>query len=707
MTNILSPAILRKKEAPMNSEQSIIEELRTKGFEKTALGICITDSRGYFVDVNQAYCDIYGYTKEELIGNHFTMMVEEKDREQTQRLHDLVINNKDEMPFEWRVMKKDGTKLPILATGNRVITKSGEKYKITTVIDISNRKETEQRLLLTERVFDNAKEGIIITDPNKNILQVNRAFTEITGYSQEELIGQTPKMLNSGKTEQAKYISMWKSIRETGYWQGELWDRRKNGQMFALSLSITAVKNEHDEVINYLGILNEITEKKQYLQQIYNLAYYDSLTRLPNRTLFEDRCDLAIKKAKREEWLLAVLFVDIDRFSAINDTFGHLIGDELIQKVATRFKNNLREADTISHFSGDKFVVLLEKLPDSNHAAPIAKKLLKIFSQPFHLGEQEIFVTAGIGISIYPSDGTTVQELMRNAESAVHKAKESGKSIYQFYSQEINARSFEKLLLENNLRGAHKKGELFLMYQPQITADDSSAGPVINGMEVLVRWKHQELGLISPGKFIPLAEESGLIIPLGEWIFREACSQYVQWLDKGIPAKELAINLSPVQFKQERLIETITAIIEETGFPAEHLELEITETAIMSDIDTSVHILKELEALGISIAVDDFGTGYSSLNYLKRLPIKKLKIDQSFIAEVTHNQDDATIVSAILSLARNLNLRVIAEGVETAEQLAFLKKHGCSFVQGYYFSPPLLPEKIEPLIASSVFRYPQ
>jgi EAL domain-containing protein (putative c-di-GMP-specific phosphodiesterase class I) len=364
--------------------------------------------------------------------------------------------------------------------------------------------------------------------------------------------------------------------------------------------------------------------------------------------------------------------------------------------VATRLKNNLREVDTISHFSGDKFVVLLENLNESRDASPVAEKLLRVFSQPFFLQSQEIFITAGIGISVFPEDGTTTQVLMQNAESAVHKAKEGGKSRYQFYSKEINAKSFEKLLLENNLRGAITNNELFLMYQPQINTRDKQ----VSGMEVLVRWKHAELGLVSPGQFIPLAEETGLILPVGEWIIREACKQYMEWSARGLPQKILAINLSAVQFTQHNLAEMVQTILDETGFPPGKLEFEITETAIMDDVETSLQILDRLRGLGISISIDDFGTGYSSLSYLRKLSIRNLKIDQSFIAEVEHKPEDATIVSAILSLAKGLGLEVIAEGVETTEQLKFLEEKECDYVQGYYFSPPLNAENMEQVLRS-------
>jgi diguanylate cyclase (GGDEF)-like protein/PAS domain S-box-containing protein len=680
----------------MNDDVTIKEQLRAKGFGTVNIGLCITDEQGNFVEVNNAYCDLYGYTRDELIGEHFTIVVPEGKKQKAEKLYSESLIEGREIPFEWEVETKEGIRIPIFATANVISLENGTRYKITSVTDMREHLKHETRQLLSEKVFTNSREGILITDANMHFLQVNPALLKMTGYREEELIGRTPHMFQSGRTDSSKYRDMWNTIARDGYWQGELWDRKKNGELFAIMLSITEIKNDAGKVTHYLGIMNEITEQKRYLQQIYDLAYFDTLTQMPNRALFDDRCEQAVKKAKREQNKLAILFIDIDRFTSINNTFGHKVGDELIQKVATRLKNNLREVDTISHFSGDKFVVLLENLNESRDASPVAEKLLRVFSQPFQLQSQEIFITAGIGISVFPDDGTTNQVLMQNAESAVHKAKESGKSRYQFYSKEINARSFEKLLLENNLRGAITNNELFLMYQPQIKTHDKQ----VSGMEVLVRWKHAELGLVSPGQFIPLAEETGLILPLGEWIIREACKQYMKWSDQGLPQKVLAINLSAVQFTQHNLAETVQSILKETGFPPGKLEFEITETAIMDDVESSLLILDRLRSLGISISIDDFGTGYSSLSYLRKLSIRNLKIDQSFIAEVEHKPEDATIVSAILSLAKGLGLEVIAEGVETVEQLTFLEEKECEYVQGYYFSPPLTTENMELVLRS-------
>ena len=680
----------------MADDGTLLQQLRAKGFETANIGLCVTDEQANFVEVNKAYCDLYGYTRDELIGKHFTIVVPEEKKQEAEKLYNEAFIEGREIPFEWVVQAKDGTRIPIFATGNVISFDNGRRYKITSVTDMREHLKHETHQLLSDKVFTNSREGILITDADMHFLQVNPALQRMTGYSEDELIGRTPHMFKSGRTDSSKYREMWNTLAREGYWQGELWDRKKNGELFAIMLSITEIKTDAGEVTHYLGIMNEITEQKRYLQQIYDLAYFDTLTQMPNRALFDDRCEQAVKKAKREQRKLAILFIDIDRFTSINNTFGHKVGDELIQKVATRLKNNLREVDTISHFSGDKFVVLLENLNESRDASPVAEKLLRVFSQPFYLQSQEIFITAGIGISVFPDDGTTNQVLMQNAESAVHKAKEAGKSRYQFYSKEINAQSFEKLLLENNLRGAITNNELFLMYQPQINTQNKQ----VSGMEVLVRWKHTELGLVSPGQFIPLAEETGLILPVGEWIIREACKQYMKWSEQGLPQKILAINLSAVQFTQHNLAEMVQAILDETGFPPGKLEFEITETAIMDDVESSLQILDRLRSLGISISIDDFGTGYSSLSYLRKLSIRNLKIDQSFIAEVEHKPEDATIVSAILSLAKGLGLEVIAEGVETAEQLKFLEEKKCDYVQGYYFSPPLNVENMEQALRS-------
>ena len=543
--------------------------------------------------------------------------------------------------------------------------------------------ETERRLSAT--VFDCSSDAIIVTDPRNAIISVNPAFCEITGFSRAEVIGKDPRMLSSGRQDREFYAHMWKSLQEAGKWSGEVWNRRKDGEVYPEWLSVSTVKNSKGETTHYVGIFSDITERKQAEERVRHLAHYDALTDLPNRILFHDRLQQALIQAQRNREQVAVMFIDLDRFKIINDTLGHSIGDLLLQAVAGRLINCIRQGDTVCRQGGDEFVILLPKVHHAEDAALVAQKILDSIIQPFFLDRHELHISASIGISFYPGDGVSLEILMKHADVAMYRAKELGRNNYQFYFSSLNARAFERLALETSLRRAIEHGELDLYYQPLV---DAKSGALI-GMEALVRWHHHDLGLVLPGQFIPLAEETGLIVQIGEWVLRTACTQAQAWCKQGYGPLRMSVNLSARQFCQSDFAGSVRKIFADTGFDPHCLELEVTESMLMHNIEDNIITLNELKAMGISIAVDDVGTGYSSLSYLKRLPIDTLKIDRSFVGEMTENRNDAAIVEAIISMAQSLSLKVIAEGVENSEQRDFLASQQCDEMQGYLFSYPL------------------
>lgn len=437
-----------------------------------------------------------------------------------------------------------------------------------------------------------------------------------------------------------------------------------------------------------------ITERKQAEQIIHHLAYHDPLTGLPNRVLFNDHLALELAHAQRNKRMLAVIFLDLDRFKTINDTLGHAMGDQLLQEVAKRLRSCLREGDTVARLGGDEFMLLLPGITHGEDVAKIARRILEVLKPPFNLEGRELHISSSLGISLYPSDGRNAETLIKNADAAMYRTKEQGRGTYQFYTPSMNAKAFERLILENDLRRALERQEFVVYYQPQVSLH---TGQIV-GVEALVRWQHPDRGIIPPMEFIPLAEETGLIVPLGDWVFRVACAQHRTWQEAGFPPLRIAVNLSAHRFKQKGLIRDVVRILQETGLDPGYLELELTESHLMENVESTISLLHELKALGIHLSIDDFGTGYSSLSYLKRFPIDTLKIDRSFVLDITHNPDDAAIALAIIAMAHSLGLKVTAEGVETKEQLEFLRAHQCDTMQGYYFSRPVPAEVITQLL---------
>lgn len=553
------------------------------------------------------------------------------------------------------------------------------------MLDITERKRMLERLQQAATVFDSSAEGVIITAPDRTIIAVNRAFTEITGYSEEEAIGHHPSLLHSDRQSEEFYKDMWNTIDQQGRWQGEVWNKCKDGRIYPEWLTISTVKDATNAITHYVGVFSDITAIKSAYEKLNHLAHHDPLTGLPNRLLLEDRLHLAIQRARRENTHLAVLFLDLDRFKTINDSLGHHVGDRVLCEVSSRLDHLIRESDTVARFGGDEFLILMEGIAGPSVASHIADKILQNLSEAPVSVEQEFFVGASIGISLFPQDGNDPETLIKHADVAMYRAKERGRNTHEFFAPELAQSSPERFRLDTELRRAMDRDELRLYLQPQFSLQ---TGQLV-GAEALVRWQHPERGLVMPGEFIAAAEESGMIVPIGEWVQRTACHCWADWHARGLQPGILAINVSGVEFRRGRIQESIRKILEATRMPPALLELEITESAIMGQAENSIQALHGLRAMGVSLAIDDFGTGYSSLAYLKRLPLNKLKVDQSFVRGLPHDSDDCAIARAVIALGHSLQLTIIAEGVETLEQSEFLRLEGCDEMQGYLRARPM------------------
>ena len=552
----------------------------------------------------------------------------------------------------------------------------------------AERKQEQAQLRKLSQAVEQSPNVIIITDLDANIEYVNTSFVTTTGYSLEDVIGKNPRLLQSGKTPRTTYDIMWSCLTNGESWQGELFNRRKDGREYIESVYVSPMREATGQITHYLGIKEDVTERKHAEERIQYLANFDALTGLPNRAQLVDHLTYALSHAKRSNGYLAIMFIDLDRFKDINDTLGHSIGDAFLVEVARRLQVTLREEDTASRLGGDEFILMLPGC-DAEGAAHVVQKILHIISEPYKIEQYDLVVTASIGIALYPYDGVDLETLSKNADTAMYRVKKDGRNGYCFFTTEMQARATRNLRLVNALRFALERNQFQLHYQPQISTKD---GGMI-GVEALLRWRHPELGEISPTEFISVAEDSGLILTIGEWVLRTAVQQLKRWIDSGHPPMVMAVNLSAVQFRHPSLPDLVTQILNETGLAPQYLELELTESVAMHDPQAAIEVMNNLHERGIRMSIDDFGTGYSSLSYLKKFKVYKLKIDQSFVHDIGTDREDKAIVTAIISLAKSLSLQTIAEGVETEEQLVFLREQGCDEVQGYYYSRPLAAEQ--------------
>ena len=593
---------------------------------------------------------------------------------------------------EFRVVFPDGSTHWRSSSGHAFYDDAGHAFRMSGItMDIDGRKQSEERLHLQAAALEAAANAIVITDSHGSIIWVNHAFTTMTGYSKEEVLGKNPHMLRSGKQPESYYANLWSTISSGKVWQGEIVNRRKDGTTYTEEMTITPVtQSGADAKTQFVAIKQDITERKAAEKRVQFLAYYDALTGLPNRSLLQDRLAGAIASARRRNEKVALLFLDLDRFKNVNDSLGHTAGDLLLQEVAERLRRFGREQDTVARLGGDEFLIILNSVKDISDAAVAADRLVKSLTAGFVIQDHPLTISCSLGISIFPEHGADGETLIKNADAAMYCAKEKGRNNFQFFTKNMNAQVVERLTLENSLRLALDRKELFLVYQPQM---DIGSGK-ITGLEALLRWQHPELGLVPPDKFIRIAENSGLIRPIGEWVLRTACSQARQWQDEGLDAVSVAVNVSAVQFRQEDFCEVIRRVLRETRLAPRYLELELTEGLLLANADVMLSVIEELNAMGLTLAIDDFGTGYSNFGYLKQFRVSKLKIDRSFVRDVAVNPDDAAITTAIISMARSLNLKVIAEGVEDEAQMSFLRAHQCDEIQGYYFSKPLAVDKV-------------
>ena len=533
-------------------------------------------------------------------------------------------------------------------------------------------------------VLENTRDGVFVTDLEGTILSVNPAFTVITGYLPSEVIGQSARMLTSGRHDETFYQKMWSALRDPGYWSGEIFNRRKDGEITPLWMNISTIRDGQGRATHFVAVMSDLTDVRQSEERINYLAHYDSLTGLPNRLLFQAQLKRALQQAIRHDTQVAVLLLDLDRFKRINESLGHEAGDTLLRSVADRLGRTVRVNDTVARVGSDEFAILVEDIEEASRVVTLVEKLLHSFRKPFKVVDDELFITPSIGVSLYPRDGPSCDDLIRNADTAMHVAKEQGANTFAFYSKGLTARAFERVMLENSLRKTIERDELRLLYQPQLDLVNDT----LVGVEALLRWQHPDFGLIGPGRFIELAEQTGLMIDIGEWVLKTACQQARQWQEAGLDIC-VAVNVGHQQIQRGVIQEQVENALHGARLPASHLKLEVLENFVMENAGASVVVLQALRDRGVNLAIDDFGTGYSSLAYLHQLPIQQLKIDQSFVRDMPHDRGSQAIIRAIVALGDNLGLEVLAEGIETAEQRAFLVAEGCHLGQGYLLARPM------------------
>ena len=572
-----------------------------------------------------------------------------------------------------------------LSAARKAAAPGGKPRFILLSRDITERKRSQEQLLLTARVFDQSSEAIVVADAGHTIVRINRAFTRITGYTEAEAVGQSVRLLTVGESgHDFDPETVYARLSHDGNWEGEAWGRRKDGSTYPQWLSVSSVRDGRGTVTHSITLFRDITQQREAQDRIQRLAHFDPLTELPNRALLAERAQRYIKEEQARAGTLAMLFLDLDHFKNVNDSLGHRVGDILLVALAQRLQSLLQPQDTVSRLGGDEFLLLLPATSAAG-AAEVAARLLTAVSQPFQIDPYELTTTLSVGIAMYPADGDSFETLYQRADAAMYRAKQNGRNRYGFFTADLEERTARALLIENALRRALEREQFELHYQPQVALADRQ----VVGAEALLRWRHPELGMVSPAEFIPVAESSGMIVAIGEWVLRTAVHDTKRWLDMQLPLRAISVNLSAVQFRHPQLPEMVTRCLEQAGLPARRLELELTEGAAVDDPAAALAMMDQLHERGVRLSMDDFGTGYSSLSYLKRFQIYKLKIDQSFVRDLEEDPNDRAIVSAIIRMAQALGMQTTAEGVETEGQIRFLQAQGCDEGQGYYFSRPL------------------
>ena len=660
---------------------------------------------GHFLWANARLCELLGVPLEQLRSHKLRDVIVPHDADVAcQQLTRLLAGEIDHYVDERECRRPgDGRAVAVLCT-MALVPDAGDlpAHLVCVVQDVGEikaaraaLKSSEARQRLAATVVDNTTEGVVVTDAQSRILSVNAAFTRLLGYTEDELLGKTPRVFKSGRHDKAFYETMWGALRTTGHWQGEIWNRRKNGEVFPEHMSLSAVRDPAGEITHYVCMFSDISEEKAQQRQLEFLAHNDALTGLSNRTWFGQQLELAVEEARATGEHIAVLLLNLDRFKDVNDSYGHMTGDEVLKHIARQVQSALRPGDVLGRLAGDELAVVARHLRHADGAAAVARHLITAVAEPWRSPDGfEVVAGVSVGICMFPEHTDTSELLLQGAHAAVYGAKARGRGAWCFFHEAMTQAARERLALESRLRLALAQGHLQMYYQPQV---DIATGR-IQGAEALVRWNDPHEGLISPARFIPVAETSGVIGPLGEWVLREVCRQGQAWRAEGLPDLTLAVNVSPRQFHLTDLAGCASAALAESGFPPELLELEITESALAERTDEARQVLMRLRGLGLRIAVDDFGTGYSSLAQLKRFPIDVLKIDQGFIRDIPQSEDDMAISAAIIAMGHSMGLSVLAEGVETAGQLAFLQDRGCDSYQGYLCSRPLPADDLVALL---------
>ncbi|UUY09282.1 EAL domain-containing protein [Pseudomonas sp. J452] len=678
------------------------EERLTLAMDSAQEGLWDWDMQSDKVFYSRRYCTLLGYTPEQF-GNARSAWEERlhpEDRERViERFHSLLEARTPYFEITYRLRHCDSSYRWLLARGQVLLDEYNRPNRlIGTAVDITQRRADEESLRQAAAVFDSTQEGVLVTDHSQKIVHVNPAFSRITGYSAEEVLGQSPNLFKSGRHDAAFYHSLWHALEQRGAWSGEIWNRRKDGEVFPMWQCIRSIHDETGNLSHYVAVFSDISALKRSQHELDYLAHHDPLTTLPNRLLLSERIEQAVQRAQNSKQRGALLLIDLDHFKIINESLGHNTGDQLLKLIGERLALRFDKQLTLARLGGDEFGLLSNDCANAEQASQLAQRLLDSLAQPFQIAGETLFISASIGISLYPDDGDSVEQLLRNADSALFRAKSSGRQAFSFYSQDMTAQARQRVKLEAELRQALEQNQLRVYYQPIHRLDDGR----MLGAEALVRWQHPERGLVPPGEFIPMAEDSGLIGAIDAWVLEQACLQMCRWLARGIELDFIAVNVSSRLFCRGELDLRVARVLADTGLDPARLELEVTESAVMDDPEHALELLQHLRGLGVRLAIDDFGTGYSSLARLKRLPVDKLKLDQSFVRGLPNDAEDAAIAHAVITLGQSLGLRVLAEGIETEEQAAYLREIGCGLGQGYWFGRPQPAEQLLPTTAGTL-----
>ena len=637
---------------------------------------------------SQRYCEMLGYDRSNFGDTRaaWAERLHPDDREfAEQRLDAMIAEGQRHYVGVFRMRHRDGDYRWLQARGQFIFDEQGSLARfIGTVVDITRRRADEDSLRQAAAVFESTQEGVLVTDARQRIVHVNPAFTRITGFAAEEVLGRTPTHFKSGRHDAGFYQQLWQRLSIDGSWSGEIWNRRKDGEVFPMWQRIRAIHDERGALTHYVAVFSDISAIKHSQHELDFLAHHDPLTGLPNRLLFSERIEQALQRARREGRRGALLLIDLDHFKIINESLGHNTGDQLLKMIGERLEASFGPGVTLARLGGDEYGVLCDDCAEDELAGQLARQTLDSLKQPFLLDDQRLFVGASIGISLFPDDGDSVEQVMRNADSALFRAKTQGRQTFSFYSQDMTQHALTRVRLESQLRQALEDAQLRVYYQPIHRLADQC----MVGVEALVRWQHPERGLVPPGEFIPVAEDSGLIGAIDAWVLEQACAQMVRWQQQGTTLEFVAVNVSSRLFSRGELDRRVARVLRDSGLAPECLELEVTESAVMDNPQRAERLLSHLHGLGIRLAIDDFGTGYSSLARLKRLPVQKLKLDQSFVRGLPQDRADTAIASTVVMLGQRLGLRVLAEGIESEEQAAYLREIGCGYGQGYWFGRP-------------------